>query len=388
MIYIETLRHYAQEWIKVTPPADPEREWLWDKNYELYLINLYPVAGPEFFTPDKPPVPLVSVLVSTREPMKAMLPSKFTLNAPYFRRSMYSLPRRFVNTLRNDDGQMDSHTYLRRGSFTANKVGYVVGDPYSSDSRLIRMLASNGHLRYCLYGSHEYALIRERLNEMADEAGIPINCAEDLMDTTAYAVKHRNQQAPDMYLIAVPVVGFVKPIHRSKEYRIINGAYVVAQDEIRLSIEEEPCHGYYDRVRVPFAHLQHKTKDLQATAVPNKARGIVYLAVEVPCGSFTIQEFRPTDVLKCAGRDYVRVIDHHFHLAPELYDSLNTVNTTLVARLSHTIEEGVIPKTLQNKRFLGPFNHKMFHRTNLPVGYVMRSDGTVETKLDVGTHDT
>lgn len=388
MIYVETFRHYAQEWIKVTPPEDESREWPWDRSLDLFLLNLYAVSGPEYFTPERPPKPLVSIIIDYRDSELNLLPHNFILHRDYFRQSMYSLPRRFWNDLRVDGGQTHSKTFIRRGSFTSNRVNEVIGDAQSNERRLIRHLAMLNHQRLCQYGSHEYEILRQRLNEMADVAGIPIHCAEDLMDATTRVTKQSNspEWSPDLYIVAVPVVGYVKPIVRSKEYRLINGAYVTAPDEIRLSIEEEPCHHEYDKVRIPFADLQHRTKSLQATAVPNVARGIVYMAIEVPCGTFTMQEFRPTDAVRASGRDFVRVLNHHFHVEPELYSGgVGSTDNSLTARLSHTIEEGIIPKTRANKRFMGHFSPKMFHRTNLPPGYVMRSDGTVETKIGEDT---
>lgn len=388
MIYVETFRHYAQEWIKVTPPEDTNREWPWDRSLDLFLLNLYGVSGPEYFTPERPPKPLVSIVIDYRDSEANLLPHNFILHSEYFQQSMYSLPRRFWNDLRTGCGQTHSKTFIRRGTFSSNRANEILGDEQSTERRVIRHLAMLKHQRLCQYGSHEYEILRQRLNEMADTAGIPIHCAEDLMDVTTRVTKKPPtfEFSPDLYIAAVPVIGYVKPIVKSKEYRLINGAYVSTPDEVRLSIEEEPCHHEYDKVRVPFADLQYKTRALEAMAVPNVARGIVYMVVETPCGSFTMQEFRPSDIIRTSSQDYVRVLNHHFHVEPELYDSVSSSNTSLVARLKHTIEEGIVPKTRENKQFMGHFSPKLFHRTNLPPGYVMRSDGTIETKIGEERH--
>jgi hypothetical protein len=174
-----------------------------------------------------------------------------------------------------------------------------------------------------------------------------------------------------LMLIQAPVVGIVKPMRKSKEYKIINGALIMV-DDVQLSINEEPCHEAYQKERIPFEQLVG-AEGHKAMGVENSARAIVYVAAEVPCGIFTFQEVTPSDTVETGMKDtYVRVINHQFIIAPE---ASNKKGRKIEVRLHHTITEGLMPKVKECNAFFARRNEKLFYRSDMPNGFIKQQGG-------------
>jgi hypothetical protein len=237
--------------------------------------------------------------------------------------------------------------------------------------RLIKELAHRKHIRRSIYNSDEFGMIRTRLDELETASQTEIHTAENLFDCTK-EVQDRTSYSPELMVIQVPIVGILKAVKKSREYRIINGALVMCNDPVRLSIPEEPSAQQYRKSMIPFEELNRASLG-DTMGQGNIAKAVVYVAVEGNCGTFTIQEFTPHCTLESAAGDtYVRVLNHHFAIRPELS---RVRHGKLEVRLGHTIEEGLVPLTKANERLYTKRSEKLFHRADMPRGFIKSPGG-------------
>lgn len=369
MIYVESFRHFVQEWIEIQHPRDLAN-WPWNPNSRLFLLNLYSVSGSEEFM--DMPNPFISILINNLEKEQPWLTTdEQSLYKGHFEQDIFKLPRKYLFNPLNR-GERNFHT--NRYSYTSDGYGDSASNWSTEDMRLVRILGHRQHVRYSIYDSEEYALIRNRMNQLEEKSCAVIRIAENLFDCTDYADK-APRHSPSMMLIAAPVLGIVKPMRKSKDYRIINGALIMCNDPVQISISTEPCNSEYAKERIPFANLV-QVAGHRSTGTNNEANAIVYIAVEAPSGIFTFQEMVPSNTIESARRDtYARVINHQFTVAPES----NPRNQKIEVRLHHVITESLMAKVKENNAFFARRNEKLFHRSDMPPGFTKSRGGDVIT---------
>ena len=368
LIYAESFRHFVQEWIEVQHPKDLSN-WPWDNNSALYLINLYPVSGSDSFT--KLPEPFISILINGLESEKFQFvtPSD-SLYKNWFSQGSFTLPRKYLYDPLNSGVK---NMRLSRYSFTSDGYGELASNWDMADLRLIRILGERIHCRYSIYNNDLYQKIRERLNRLEDASGAHVRCAENLLDCTTYVQDGKVPYIePEMMLIQAPIIGIMKPIKKSKEYKIINGAFVLC-DDVRFSIPEEPCHMQYKKALVPFQDIKMQKVMM---GQPDRCRAVAYIAAVCRQGVFNFQEYSPSDtVTTWRGQSYVRLLNHQFLVRPELS------KTSTEVRLTHLITEGLVPDIRSNRRFFVKSSEKLFYRSDMPTGYIKNAKGEVSIDL-------
>lgn len=364
MIYAETFRHSIQEWIEIQHPND-EREWPWRRDSKLYLINFYAVSS-DYFTKDTMPIPFISILINGTESATPIIDHDNCLFRGYFEQDSFQLPRRYLlNPFA--DGKQNMHT--NRHSF--NPDGYAIKDVWHPDVRLSQMLVNRRHIRHSIYDSEVFGLIKRRLEELSNASGATIRVAENLFDITqeATSIVGRGKGDPDLFFIQAPVVGIVYPINKSHSYRIINGAFVLCKEPVRLAVPSEPCYDEYAKLCNPMASMSRESF-MTIRAKSGTTKAVVYLAVEAPNCSFDFQEYLPSETITSTLEDeYVYMLNHHFMVSPYLYETPNHRTRGMAVRLGHTIEESLIQKLSEHKRYFFPQDEKLFKRSDMPPGF-------------------
>lgn len=366
MIYLESFRHFVQEWVEISPPKDLT-EWPWQSDSRLFLVNLFPLEDEEI---TKRPRPLISILINNLEKEQPwIIKDDNCLYREYFSRPSFKLPRKYLYYPFNA-GEKNIKT--NRYSYTSDTYGKQASYWSTEDMRFIRILAHRQHVRYTVYDSEEYHQVRARLDAMEEKCGGSVSIAENLFDFTDYA-EAQYRHSPQLMLIQAPVIGTVKPMRKSKDYRIINGAFIRCDDCV-MTIPEEPCHTEYDKLRIPFADLVDAPGQKSLGTI-NQARAIVYVAVETPSGIFTFQEVMQGQVIETSKEDiYVRVVNHQFTIAPEV-----THKKRIEVRLHHTITESLMPKVAETNAFFARRREKLFYRSDMPPGFIKSQGGNYLT---------
>lgn len=357
MLYLE-LRHFVQEWIEIAPPQDGD--WPWTDR--VYLINLYPIPISEGI--QHMPPPFVSILVDW---MDELVPLDRIYRNQYLKES-FNLPRRYLyNPLVDKDKDITNSRY----SWSCNTYrSYRWGD---SDMRLIRYLATRPHVRHSAYDSELFSLIDDRLAKLsAASDGAVCAIAENLFDCTSLA-KFDPKQYPETMIMAAPIMGMLAPIKKSRNYKVINGCFVVTQEPVNYALMEETSSQAYTKARRPFIDYQN-TK----TMVPDETRNVVYIAVNVQCGSFSFTEYIPRFNASMKWMNFRRMLTHHFTLYPYQIETPHPVadpaDSTMVM-IKHDIIEGVIPDVKANEKFYGKHKGNLFARADLPRGFFKSKDG-------------
>ena len=373
MIYLETFRHFIQEWIKLEHPVD-DREWPWRRDRGLYVLNLYAYSSSDTFT--KHPTPFITILINGIDFKEPIYDPTQALFKEYFEQEQYQLPRRYVF----DPFKLGkSNIHMNRHSFSSN--GYRIEDSSGADSRLRNIIAHRPHVRRSIYSSQRYDIIRTSLDELAAASNATVYTAENLFDCTEEASQN-SHTSPDLMLIQAPIIGLVYPIGKSHTYRIINGAFVLCKDPVRLAIPGEPCYDEYQKVMTPFSHLS-RYSFMGIRGQVGTAKAVVYIAVEAPNGSFSFQEYIPGNVMTSAmGDEYAHMLTHSFINAPAATVNAHSSYQWMYVYLRHNIDEGLIQVTPEHKRFLVAQNEKIFKRADLPDGYYKSPGGaTVSVAL-------
>ena len=379
MIYLESFRHFVQEWIKIEYPQDG-RAWPWRRDKRLYLLNLYSYSSSDVFTPDTHPTPFLSILINDIDYQRPIYDEKRCLYHDYFDQDEYMLPRRYAyDPTREGKGNITS----RRHNYSSN--GYRMDDSTGADTRMVNVLGHRKHVRHSAYGSACYDLIRARLDELAAYAGVKIFMAENLLDITVDACTDGERPSPDMMLIQAPIIGLVYPIKKSHTYKIINGAFVLCKDPVRLAIPDEPSYNAYKRVENPFASLS-KEPFMTIRGNVDTAKAVVYMAVEAPCGFFAFQEYIPGTTMNNVMEDeYARMLTHSFMVAPRKSTMESGRFAGMEIYLKHDIQEGLIQVTNAHSRYLTAQDEKLFKRSDLPDGVFKSPGGQVaSTNIPVG----
>lgn len=373
MIYLDTFRHFCQEWINIQHPNDREG-WPWDPEKRLYLINLYALPISEAIR--NLPTPFISILIDWDENDDFCDPGK-EIYRSYFDDDVFNLPRRYLFNPINK-GLRNYH--LSRFDYTSNTYGRMAFDWAFPDLRLIRVLASRPHVRYSVYDGEEYHILRKRLHQLEEFTNSTIHYSENLLDCTSYVQtsKKIRQKAPETMIIGAPIIGVLKPIRKSKEYKLINGVLGMCTDDVQLAIDEEKCFDEYTKIRVPFTEYAAGIH-YRSQGDANRAKAVVYVCVEAPTGVFSFQEFTPNATISVGSDQYVRTIQHSFTIAPEFL-RVNGRERWEV-RLSHSIKEGLIPNIKENQKYLKKHYEKLFYRSDMPNGTYKLPGGQVMTSL-------
>ena len=378
MIYAESLRHFCVEWIEIEHPKDT-RNWPWDPSSGLFLINLYALPTSECL--NVIPTPFVSILLDQVDALRDRLIGSDALYREFFNQDIISLPRRYLFDPLNAGNR---NVHLNRYSFTSNTYGKNASDWTKGDLLLLRILGSRPHVRYSIYESEEYEILRRRLEQLGSASNSTIRYSENLLDATSL-VENSNrfrQMSPETMIVAAPIVGVLKPIRKSKEYKVINGVLGMCTDDVQLAIPEEPSFQEYDKVRIPFQDF-YRTQFHKASGEPNRAKAVVYTAVECAGGVFSFQEFTPNAIVEIKDEKYVRTINHLFTIQPELGSRDFGNAPTPQVRLRHKIEEGLIPYIKENQKFLKKHYEKLFYRSDMPNGIYKMPGGQIVSSLDV-----
>lgn len=382
MIYAETLRHFIQEWVQITPPKKL-KEWPWRKNSKLYLINLYSISCREYF--DSVPSPFISILVNALEDGdEGCVPENRKIYRTHFSGpDSFTLPRKYL-FVPEQAGGISFKT--NRYSFTSEGSGWWYNSWDTQEMQFLKLMRKRPHQRLNIYDSDVYNRLRNRMNTIAHMNETVIRSAENLIDLTDRVqgvVPRATDDEPvfipkdgAIMLIQAPVTGLLNPIRKSRDYKIINGALVVSSEPVMMALPEEPCKTEYHKMKFPFSGVYNYSM-LGADTPSAVSKTIVYLAVEAPGCTFSFNEYMSSNgsITTPDGMNYSRVLTHAFNIMPEL--SGDVVET----RLRQTISEGLIPNTPENARFLTKRpSEKLFYRADMPTGFVKR-DGMVSTTL-------
>lgn len=367
MIYADSLRHFVQEWIVLTPPRRLSA-WGWGKG-ELYLINFYPYSAPDKLT--VMPAPIISVLIDKNETTEKWINAETqTVYKGYFGKQteFFELPRKYLYS-----GEANSGAVFKMNRYTCASDAYKGFDYDSIDSQLLRYLNSRPHIRRnCSLGG-DYDLIINRLAHYSRKFECPYRYADNILDCTDYAAsqyqKRKEKQSPQTFLIAAPILGILSPIKRSRAYRIINAALHIGQEPVLMAVQDEPCQEEYQKESLSF-HRMMDTGWAPSPAIV-ESKTLVYLVVEVPNGVFTFQEFFPKSTTP-GTISYCRTILHSFGIYPVIHEM------ELTTTLKHSILESLIVNAPESRYFLrkkreGP----LFGRDDLPKGVFVDTEGYI-----------
>lgn len=375
MIYAESLRHFVQEWIIVKHPRAADRlGWPWRTDSSMFLINLYAVSSDDSFL--QAPTPFVSILVNgIDDEDPPIITTDQIVYKPYFREA-FKFPRKYFLDLEARVNSQEKNFKTNRYTGSSNSYIDVANDWNSEDMRLLRILASRKHVRYTPYDSWEYELLRQRLS-IHNSGEFHVQIADNIFDCTddypnAYYQTYRNTNEHALMLIQAPISGLLRPIKKSKDYKIINGALIIGQDTVQMSLASEPSYKNYSELVAPFGALSRFTS-VQGLSQSNQTKTVVYLAVEAPCGVFTFQEYQPGQTVKSSSRTYARLLSHSFVVQPEQNGA------DIEVRLRHNILEGLIHVGRETRTLLSKQSTKLFHRSDMPDGFVKSKGGDTVT---------
>lgn len=376
MIYVESFRHFCQEWIEIQHPKDG-REWPWRPNRKLYLVNLYAVASEDIFTWDTMPLPLISLLIDNFDVQHPFIEKSQSLYRDYFLQEQFQLPRKY---LYDPLGQGKVSTQKNRYDYGSN--GYPFTDSYEPNARVIHTLSQRKHVRHSIYDSHRFELIRERLHELSEATDRPIRYAENLLDATPDAVGEDCRPSPDTMIIQAPIMGIVPPIKKSHNHRIINGTLVLCKEPVYVTIDGEPSKQEYEKItHKPFA----ARPNLSVAAHGVYAKAIFYAILECPSCSFSFQEYFPKDRVQGSNNlEYVYMVNHSFNVDPVVYTNMKNQKTRMSVRLGHSIQEGLIQDTPAHSKYFRAQDEKLFKRSDMPPGFTKSPGGqTVSVKISM-----
>lgn len=370
MIYTESFRHFVQEWICIDPP-NKFPDWPWGKK-KVWLINLYTVSSPEVL--GKRPAPFVSLLLDDEDVNGLIDPAKHTAYKGYFSHQ-FCFPRKY---LFNPEGQSDCVFKTNRYSFTSDGGTRQLEHWFTEDMKLLRILAMTPHVRRWYLSSKVYGMLQKRLEHYSRKYEFQFQFAENLLDCTSVAAEQLKKVAsrsPQTMLIQAPITGMLSPIRKTRDYRLINGALSIGNEEVLLAIPGEPCMKDYDVERIPFKQLA-KGHLAPSYGTFENTKTVVYAVVESHNGIFSFQEYFPKMKVAANGVNYARLIDHRFTIRP-CVDGNN-----VEIRLAHNITEGLIPDAKENFYFLRKKPHEnLFSRTDMPNGFTKTPDGNVISHL-------
>lgn len=360
MIYVD-LRHFVQEWIEIAPPN--YGDWPWRRT--IYLINLYPIPISEAL--QQMPAPFISILV---DGVDKLVPVDRIYRNQYKKESFNLLRRYLYNPLVDKDKDIGPSRF----NWSCNT--YNQFEWQHTDTRLRKLLSSRPHVRHSAYNSEVFSLIDERLAKLSEASdGALCAIAENLFDCTTNA-KSAPGHYPETMIMGVPILGLLAPIKKSRNYKVINGCLVITKEPVVLALPKETSYQAYTNARRPFYDFQ-KGK----TMIPDETKNVVFIAVDVQCGSFSFYEYTrfnaPTTHL-----NYRRMLTHHFTLYPYIVPmerKVDDVADMTMAMIKHDIIEGIIPDVKANEKFYGKHPGNLFARSDLPRGFFKSKNGVFTT---------
>lgn len=378
MIYAESLRHFAQEWIEIQHPRDYSVEdWPWDTGSRLYIVNLYCVSATQEMTMSSKPQPMVSILINSLPTGKdRIITESDAIYRGYFTKDSFKLPRRYLYNPLNKKADHNQRT--NRFDFTSDGYGEMASNWATEDLAFLKILGRRKHIRRTIYDDTLYHAIRKRLDQLAEAAEVEhIAMADNLLDATK-EVQDVAVGSTETFLIQVPCMGNVYPIKKSKNYKLIHGILINCAEDCLMAIPDEPCYQDYMDALIPFNKNLGKVAS-GMTLRYNTTKTVAYIVVEATKGTFQFQEFLPGDKLMSGGMWYVRTLVHHFCIEPEVGNA--STGREIVVRLRHHIQQGLLPDTKANKIYMTRRGVKLFHRSDIPEGFKRSASGEVSISI-------
>lgn len=374
MIYMDSIRHFVQEWIEIAHPHD-DREWKWRRTTKLYLLNLYAIPSADTFTMSTLPTPFISILINGLDGGKPYVDSTDAVYKGYFAEEPFTLPRKYLF-----DPFNEGKTSIKVNRYTFGSNGYKGMEMGASDQRLLYVLSNRNHHRHSIYKSNTFDILRDRIEDLQNASGATIRVAENLMDITLDACIDEHT-SPDLMIIQAPTRGIIYPIRKACTYRIINGAFVLCHEDVMTAVPCEPVYQQYRGLTVPMRFLENSTTTTNIGCWNGNANAVVYIAVESFGGTFSFPEYLSTQRMRAPnGDDMVYMLSHNFNIVP--YTTGKNMITAL--RLGHEIQEGFILDTPAHRKYFTPSNQKLFKRSDMPDGFFKSPGGkTITMGIDL-----
>lgn len=330
MLYVETFRHFVEEWIKVPHP----KRWAlspW-KDKDIYILNLYATSAPKYFT-EMPPIFATILLPADFVEENALITDERVLYRGHFSSGSFMLPRRYL--LKGVTNSGSTFTF-NRYMFTSEGYGNLA-DANHEDGILIDYLANTPHACF-ENGSPRFNFLKTRLLHLSERDNIEYRMStEMIIDMTD--PKPTNPDATVLYLIAFPLTGSSVHVRINSRMDMLNVHEDTCKEKIMSVIPTEPCAREYERVRIPFHRFRNLVDNKMDTSVTSTIYYALTRAYRVCTPS--IMEFQSTKMV-IQGVRYYRKLDHMFLIEPETRGS---ANSPLWVRLHHHILESLTTLT-------------------------------------------
>lgn len=239
---------------------------------------------------------------------------------------------------------------------------------YSRDdeSDFVQFLAGMPHTRHSAYKSNRYQSVIRKLKEQDPNVNYAANvCIEAANSDITSDV---------MMIMAIPIYGFLGPIHKSRDYDLINGALIMTDMFMDMSHFDPNVAGVEMMMRAPFSEANgnacHGMFNFWPDSPPRK---LVYIAVETKYGSFNFYDYIPSrDRFTAINRiEYGYYLNHIFQITPNVM-----ADSSVMLSPNYECIEGLIPITPKTESLFARSTEKLFHLSDLPNGVTKSSTHT------------
>lgn len=281
--------------------------------------------------------------------------------------------RYFINlyTMKSENG------FRRPFISILSKVEYNSSDPIS----FLRYLSSCNHTRENKYNSVIYNKCIHHLHSINPMHQYAQNLliAQDSINT-------EYTPSDPIMILASPIYGYLGPIHKSRDYLLINGSLVILGKKMTSSKQIRHNPDVLEAIKSisvsPFYYFCGYNLDGQFSNIAiNPTKKLVYVAVETNNGGFRYNDYIGSSFTTTIDNiKYRRYLEHSFILIPEIYTDLYRYGCTDITDIYvhpfYSISEGVIPITENTKQLFDKSKEKLFQLSDLPNGITKGPKGT------------
>lgn len=240
--------------------------------------------------------------------------------------------------------------------------------PYSREmeSDFVQYLAAMPHTRQSAYKSNRYQSIIRKLKEIDPNINHAANVCIEVADADI--------TMDVIMILGVPIYGFLGPIHKSRDYDLINGALIMTDMFMDMNKFDPNVANFEMIASSPFSENNGSScRGVFRLHPDSPPRKLVYIAVETKYGHFDFCDYIPSKVQFAAinGIEYGYYINHTFHITPDMM-----ADSTIMLNPSYNCIEGLIPITPKTEPLFSRSMEKLFHLSDLPNGITKSSTHT------------
>lgn len=271
--------------------------------------------------------------------------------------------RYFINlyTLKSENG------FKRPFISILSRIEY---DP-SNQKTFLRYLSSCNHTRENKYSSLFY-----------NECIYSLHCVDPKLQYAQNLLIMRDSSETEykpsdsIMIVVSPIYGYLGPIHKSKDYRLINGSLVMIGDQIgsgkKIQHNQDVLEATKEISISPFYYFcGYELNGQFSGIVTNPTKKLVYVAAETNKVNFHYNDYIGSSFTATINSTkYRRYLEHSFILIPDISDN------DVYVHPFYSISEGVIPITEYTESLFDKSKEKLFQLSDLPNGITKGSKGT------------